>query len=67
MYAFTADKKFLILSLLIPFLLHGFYNFFAFPFNFFIVVGMLIYAVKLNSNLKKLQSIKTNEAEKLKI
>lgn len=67
MYAFTADKKFLILSLLIPFLLHGFYNFFAFPFNFFIVVGMLIYAVKLNSNLKKMQSIKIKEAEKLKI
>ena len=45
MYAFTANKKFLVLSLLIPFLLHGFYNFLGHPFHYIVVVGMLIYAI----------------------
>ena len=31
MYAFSANKKYLILSLIVPFLLHGFYNFFGYP------------------------------------
>ena len=55
MYAFTANKKFLVLSLLIPFLLHGFYNFLGHPFHYIIVIGMLIYAIKLHNSLKKLQ------------
>ena len=33
MYAFSANKKYLILSLRIPFFLHGFYNFFGYPIN----------------------------------
>jgi len=67
MYAFTANKKFLVLSLLIPFLLHGFYNFLGSPFHYIIVIGMLIYAIKLNNSLKKLQLEKKNENESLKI
>jgi RsiW-degrading membrane proteinase PrsW (M82 family) len=67
MYAFTANKKFLVLSLLIPFLLHGFYNFLGHPFHYIVVVGMLIYAIKLHNILKKLQLKKQNENESLKI
>ncbi|MDC0418932.1 PrsW family glutamic-type intramembrane protease [Pelagibacteraceae bacterium] len=66
-YAFTANKKFLVLSLLIPFLLHGFYNFLGHPFHYIVVVGMLIYAIKLHNNLKKLQLKKKNENESLKV
>jgi protease PrsW len=69
MYAFTASKKYLVLCLLIPFLFHGFYNFLVIfsPLHLLIVVGMLIYAVILNSNLKKLQLKKKREQETLKI
>jgi len=67
MYAFTANKKFLVLSLLIPFLLHGFYNFLGHPFHYIIVIGMLIYAIKLHNSLKKLQLKKKDENESLKI
>ena len=49
MYAFTANKKYLILSLLIPFLLHGFYNFLDSPFHYLIVVGMLIFSLSMPS------------------
>jgi len=67
MYSFTANKKYLILCLLIPYLIHGFYNFLNHPYHF-IVVGMLtIYAIALHSNFKKLQSEKLKEVEIKKI
>jgi hypothetical protein len=67
MYSFTANKKYLILCLLIPYLIHGFYNFLDYPYHF-IVVGMLtIYAIALHSNFKKLQSEKLKEVEVKKI
>ena len=66
-YAFTADKKYLILSLLIPFLLHGFYNFLEYPFHFMIVGIMIVYAIILHSDLKKLQLKKNKEKEIKKI
>ncbi len=67
MYAFSANKKYLILSLIIPFFLHGFYNFFGYPVNIMIVLGMLALAIILHSKLKKLQDTKKTEQEKLKI
>ena len=67
MYAFTANKKYLILSLLMPFLLHGFYNFLDHPVHLLVVMGMLAYAIVLHSNLKKLQLKKKIENESLKI
>ena len=67
MYAFTANKKYLILSLLMPFLLHGFYNFLGQPVHLLVVIGMLAYAIVLHSNLKKLQLKKKIENESLKI
>ena len=66
-YAFTADKKYLVLSLLIPFLLHGFYNFLEYPFHYMIVGIMIIYAIILHSDLKKLQLKKNKEREVKKI
>ena len=66
-YAFTADKKYLVLSLLIPFLLHGFYNFLEHPFHYMIVGIMIIYAIILHSDLKKLQLKKNKEKEIKKI
>ena len=66
-YAFTAEKKYLVLSLLIPFLLHGFYNFLEYPFHFMIVGIMIVYAIILHSDLKKLQLKKNKEREEKKI
>ena len=67
LYSFTAKHKYLILSLLIPYIAHGFYNFLDYPYHF-IVIGMLtIYAIALHSNFKKLQSEKLKEVEVKKI
>ena len=66
-YAFTGDRKYLILSLAIPYLFHGFYNFFGSPIHYSIVGILFILALILHSDLKKLQLSKTQESEKLKI
>ena len=67
MYSFTANKKYLILCLLIPYLIHGFYNFLDYPYHF-IVVGMLtIYAIALHSQFKKMQWMKNKENEIKKV
>ena len=67
MYSFTANKKYLILCLLIPFLIHGFYNFLGYPYHYLIVIFALIYSFVLHSKLKKLQSSKNKEQEVKKI
>ena len=66
-YAFTNNKKFLILSLLIPFLMHGFYNFFSYPYHYSVVLILLIYSLILHSDLRKLQKSKNKEQEIKKI
>ena len=67
LYSFTAKYKYLILSLLIPYIAHGFYNFLSYP-GHFIVLGMLaIFTIALHSHFKKLQSIKSKESEIKKI
>ena len=64
---FTAKYKYLILSLIIPYLAHGFYNFLSYPLHF-IILGMLaIFTIALHSHFKKLQSEKSKEAEIKKI
>ena len=63
MYTFTANKKYLILCLLIPFIIHGLYNFLANPYHFMILGVLTIYTVILHSNMKKLQESKKNEDE----
>jgi len=67
MYTFTANKKYLILCLLIPFIIHGLYNFLNYPYHFMILGVLTIYTVILHSNLKKLQESKKNEGEIKKI
>ena len=67
MYSFTANKKYLILCLLIPFIIHGLYNFLSYPYHFMILGVLTIYTVILHSNLKKLQESKNNEGEIKKI
>ena len=66
-YAFTAEKKYLILSLLIPFLVHGLYNFLTYPYHFVIVGIGLIYALVLHGDLKNLQKEKKKEKEMKRI
>ena len=67
MFAFTANKKYLILCLLIPFIIHGLYNFLSHPYHFMILGVLTIYTVILHSNLKKLQESKNKESEIKKI
>ena len=63
MYAFTGNKKFLILSLALPYLFHGFYNFLVWP-NPMIIIGILvIVSFYLHSELKKKQKLKKRENE----
>ena len=63
MYAFTGNKKFLILSLALPYLFHGFYNFLVWP-NPMIIIGILvIVSFYLHSELKKRQKLKKRENE----
>ena len=63
MYAFTGNKKFLIFSLALPYLFHGFYNFLIWP-NPMIIIGILvIFSLYLHGDLKKKQKLKKKEKE----
>tara|TARA_S200000501_G_scaffold86451_1_gene79289 strand:- start:166 stop:870 length:705 start_codon:yes stop_codon:yes gene_type:complete len=67
MYAFTGNKKFLILSLVLPYLFHGFYNFLVWP-NPMIIIGILVFfSFYLHTELKKKQKLKKSEKEQKKI
>ena len=67
MYAFTGNKKFLILSLALPYLFHGFYNFLVWP-NPMIIIGILvIVSFYLHNELKKKQKFKKKEKEIKKV
>ena len=67
MYSFTANKKYLILSLLIPYIAHGLYNFLSYPGHFVILGILTFFAITLHSHFKKLQSEKSKEPESKKI
>ena len=66
-YTFTAEKKYLILSLLLPFIVHGLYNFLTYPYHFMILGFAAIFSVVLHGDLKKLQIHKKKEKEIKKI
>jgi len=67
LYAFSGNKKYLVLSLILPYLFHGFYNFLGWP-NMLIIIGILIvYSLVLHSNLRQLQLAKKKEWEIKKI
>ena len=63
LYAFSARKKYLILSLLIPYLFHGFYNFVGSPYHLLIVGILLVISYMLHSELKKHQKTMSEESE----
>ena len=67
MYAFSGNKKFLILSLILPYLFHGFYNFLVWPYPMTIIGILVLFSFYLHNELKQKQKIKRNEKEIKKI
>jgi len=66
-YVFSGNKKYLYLALIIPYFIHGLYNFLGYPFHYIVILGILVYALILHSNLKMLQSEKKKETEKKRV
>ena len=67
LYAFSGNKNYLALSLILPYLFHGFYNFLGWPYMMIIIVILIIFSLILHSNLRELQLEKKKEHENLKI
>ena len=67
MYAFTANKKYLVLCLFIPFIIHGFYNFLPHPSHFMVLGIVVIYSIAIHSQFKKMQWMKNKEKEIKKV
>ena len=67
MYAFSANKKYLILCLLIPFIIHGLYNFLPHPSHYMVLGVVIIYSIALHSQFKKMQWMKNKEKEIKKV
>ena len=67
MYAFTAKKSYLVLSLILPFLFHGMYNYLGNPLHLSIIGIMIVFTFILHQKLKKLQKEKEKESEIIKI
>ena len=63
MYAFSGNKKFLILSLILPYLFHGFYNFLVWPYPMTIIGILVLFSFYLHNELKQKQKLKRNEKE----
>ena len=63
MYAFSGNKKFLILSLILPYLFHGFYNFLVWPYPMTIIGILVLFSFYLHNELKNKQKRKRNEKE----
>ena len=67
LYAFSGNKNYLALSLILPYLFHGFYNFLGWPDMMIIIVILSIFSLTLHSKLKKIQITKKKEQEVKKI
>ena len=67
MYVFTGKKNFLILSLILPYLFHGFYNFLVWPYPMTVVGILVLFSFYLHNELKQKQKLKRNEKETKKI
>ena len=69
-YAFSANKKYLGLAIIVPIIFHGSYNFMC-DYNWYyavsIVVVGFIFAILLHRNLKLLQKEKKKEHEEKKV
>ena len=53
MYVFSGNKNYLILSLILPYLIHGFYNYLVWPNPMYIIVFLLFFSLYLHNELKK--------------
>jgi len=67
MYAFTGNKNFLVLSLILPYLFHGFYNFLAWPDSMWVILVLVFSSLYLHRDLKRKQKNKKKEQEKIKV
>jgi len=67
MYVFSGNKNYLILSLILPYLIHGFYNYLVWPNPMYIIVFLLFFSLYLHNELKKKQRLKKKEKEIKKI
>ena len=67
MFAFSGNKKYLILSLILPYLFHGFYNFLVWPYPMTIIGILVLFSFYLHNELKQKQKLKRNEKEIKKI
>lgn len=67
MFAFSGNKKYLILSLILPYLFHGFYNFLVWPYPMTIIGILVLFSFYLHNELKQKQKLKKNEKEVKKI
>ena len=67
MYAFTGNKNYLVLSLALPYLFHGFYNYLLFPNSMIIIVILVIFSLYLHKDLRKKQQLKKKAKEQIKI
>ena len=66
-YAFSGNKRYLALSLILPYLFHGFYNFLGWPNMMIVIVILVIFSLVLHNKLIRLQLLKKNEKEIKKI
>jgi len=67
MYAFVSGGKYLSLALIVPYIIHGSYNFLvSFPNNYFlgVLVIALVFSIFLYKNVRDSQKLKKNEHEK---
>jgi len=67
MYAFTGNKNYLVFSLALPYLFHGFYNYLLFPNSMIIIIILVIFSLYLHRDLKKKQKLKIKEKEQIQI
>ena len=67
MYAFTGNKNYLILSLILPYLIHGFYNYLVWPNPMYVIIALCFFSFYLHNELKKKQRLKKQEKEIKKI
>ena len=69
-YAFSANKKYLGLAIIVPIIFHGSYNFMC-DYNWYYAVSIVavgfIFAILLHRNLKLLQKEKKKEHEEKKV
>jgi RsiW-degrading membrane proteinase PrsW (M82 family) len=67
LYAFSSNKNYLALSLILPYLFHGFYNFLGWPNMMIVIIILVIFSLVLHSKLRTLQLAKKKEQEIKKV